>query len=312
MSAVKTTGEWAGAQGQRLPGRAGLSLENETLLGYLLLVPALIFIIGLVGYPFLLAVWFSLTDKLLAKAQYSFIGLANYSGLLQDPIFIRSVINTFNYTITAVIAKLLLGIAMALTLNEAILFRRFFRAAFLLPWVIPSSLSIIAWMWMFDTQFSVITYALRALGLVEGRIAWLGQPGLAMASVQTVNIWRGAPFFGLALLAALTTVPQELYDAATVDGANPWQRFRFVTLPSIMPVIVVVTLFSFIQTMGDFQIVWLLTKGGPINSTHLLATLAFQTAILGANLGRGTAVMVFLFPFLLAIIALQLWYLRRD
>ncbi|NJN54057.1 MAG: sugar ABC transporter permease [Anaerolineae bacterium] len=165
---------------------------------------------------------------------------------------------------------------------------------------------------MFDSQFSIITYFLQQLGLVEGKIPWLGSPVLAMAAVQTVNIWRGVPFFGMIILAALVTVPKDLYEAAVVDGANAWHRFYSVTLPHITPVLVVVTLFSFVVTLGDFQIVWILTKGGPLNSTHLIATLAFRTAIRAADVARGSAIAAFLFPFLIIVIALQIRYLRRD
>ncbi|MEM7333326.1 MAG: sugar ABC transporter permease [Chloroflexota bacterium] len=287
-------------------------LEREGLFGYLLLIPMLVVVLGLIGYPFVLSVYFSLTDKLLAQPDFQFVGLKNYASLLEDPIFIRTLVNTFNYSVTAVIAKLFFGLIMALVLNEVVRMRRIVRAAFLLPWVAPSSLSILAWVWMFDSQFSIITYFLNQLGFVEGKIAWLGQPALAMAAVQTVNIWRGIPFFGMTILAALVTVPKELYEAAIVDGANAWNRFVSVTLPHIAPVLAVVTLFSFVVTLGDFQIVWILTKGGPLNSTHLIATLAFRTAIRSADVGRGSAIAAFLFPFLMFIIYMQIRYLRRE
>jgi multiple sugar transport system permease protein len=286
-------------------------LENQTVLGYGLMIPTMIIVFGLIGYPFVLSIFFSMTDKVLAKQEYSFVGLENYISLLKDPIFRRTIWNTFNYTVTAVIFKVGLGLLMALLLNELRHGRRFFRAAFLLPWVIPSSLSILAWVWMFDSQFSIITYVLRELGIVDGKIPWLGKPALAMAAVQTVNIWRGAPFFGMIILAGLVTVPQELYDAATVDGSTAWQRFRYVTFPHILPILIVSTLFSFVRTLGDFEIVWILTKGGPINSTHLVSTLAFRTAIQGADMSKGSAIAAFLFPFLVVIIALQLRDLRR-
>ena len=287
-------------------------LEREHLLGYLLIVPMLLVVIGLIGYPFLLSVYYSFTDKILAQPTYEFVGFSNYLSLLDDPIFIKTLINTFNYSVTAVIVKVLLGLVMALCLNEIIRLRRIIRAVFLLPWVAPSSLTILAWVWMFDSQFSIITYFLRELGLVTDKIPWLGDPTLAMIAVQTVNIWRGVPFFGMILLAGLVTIPKELYEAAIVDGANAWHRFRHVTLPGITPILAVVTLFSFVVTLGDFQIVWILTKGGPLNSTHLIATLAFRTAIRSADVARGSAIAAFLFPFLIVVIALQVRYLRRD
>lgn len=287
-------------------------LENEASLGYLLLIPTVVVVLGLISYPFILSVYYSFTDKVMAKSDFVFVGLKNYIALFRDPIFRQTIRNTFNYTVTAVIFKMLLGLLMALTLNAATRFRKFFRAAFLLPWVVPSSLSVLAWKWIFDPQFSIITYFLRDWGLISERIPWLGDATFAMAAVQTVNIWRGVPFFAMILLAGLVTVPQDLYEAATVDGANALQRFRYITFPHILPILIVAALYSFIQTMGDFQIVWLITQGGPLNKTHLIATLAFRSAIQGANTAKGSAIAVFLFPFLVLIIALQLRYLRQE
>jgi multiple sugar transport system permease protein len=286
--------------------------ENESSLGYLLLVPLLVVVLGLIGYPFLLSLYFSMSSKVLGRSEFIFVGLANYIDLLDDPIFRRTIWNTFNYSVTAVFFKMALGMVMALALNEVVKGRRFFRATFLLPWVAPSALSVLAWVWMFDSQFSIITWALNELGLYEGKIPWLGRPALAMAAVQTVNVWRGVPFFGMMFLAGIVTVSKDLYEAATVDGANAWQRFWSITFPHILPIIVVATLFSFVRTLGDFQIVWILTKGGPINSTHLVATLAYRSAIQGGNIGQGAAIASFLFPFLVVIIILQIRYLRRE
>ncbi|MEM7275813.1 MAG: sugar ABC transporter permease, partial [Actinomycetota bacterium] len=211
----------------------------------------------------------------------------------------------------AVLAKLLIGVAMAILLFELKRFRRLWRGLFLLPWVVPSSLSVLGWVWMFDAQFSILTWLLNRLGLAEGSIRWLGEPTLAMGAVQTVNIWRGAPFFGIMILAGMATLPKDLIEAATTDGANAVQRFRHVTIPHLRPLLYVVTLFSFVQTMADFQIVWLLTQGGPQNSTHLISTLSFRTAIRTGDIGQGAAISLFLFPFLLAVIALQLRSLRN-
>lgn len=291
--------------------KIGRALEKDSVLGYLLLFPTLLIVLGMIGYPFFTSLFFSFTDRLLGSRDFSFVWFTNYLNLLEDPIFRKTLFNTFNYSVTAVFFKLLLGMLMALTLAEVTRFRKVVRAAFLLPWVAPASLTVLSWMWMFDSQYSIITWLLQNVGLVEQRIAWLGKPALAMAAVQTVNVWRGVPFFGMIILAGLVTVPKDLVEAATVDGANAWQRFWNITMPHIAPILAVVTLFSFVVTMGDFQIVWILTNGAPVNSTHLVATLAFRTAIRGADLGRGTAIAAFLFPFLVAIIALQLRYLRR-
>jgi multiple sugar transport system permease protein len=291
--------------------------EDERIFGYLLLVPTIIVVLGLIGYPFLTSIYYSLTNKAIGMgaAEVQFIGLDNFKALVNDRIYRKALVNTFNFTVTAVIFKIALGLVMALTLNEVKRFRRFFRAVFLLPWVIPTSLSVLGWLWMFDPQFSVITHLLQSIGLVaEGTwIPWKADPQLAMASVQTVNIWRGAPFFGMMILAALMTVPRDLYEAATVDGANWLQQFRYVTFPHILPVLIVAMLFSFVRTMGDFQIVWILTNGGPFDSTQLIATRAYQVAIQGAKeTGLGSAVAVSLFPFLLPFMLLYLRFVRRG
>jgi multiple sugar transport system permease protein len=287
-------------------------LENEGFLGYVLLMPMLIVVLGLIGYPFVLSLYYSLTDKVIAQPDYQFVGLKNYIELTSDPIFLKTLVNTFNYSVTAVFFKVILGLIMALILKEVIRMRKIVRALFLLPWVAPSSLTVLAWVWMFDSQYSIITWFLQQVGLVEGKIPWFGDPTLAMAAVQLVNIWRGVPFFGMLILAGLVTVPQELYEAATMDGAKAWQRFQVVTFPHILPILLVSTLFSFVVTLGDFQIVWILTSGGPQNATHLIATLAFRTAIRGANIAKGAAIASFLFPFLVIVIALQVRFLRKD
>jgi multiple sugar transport system permease protein len=288
------------------------TLENEAVLGYLLLVPMLVVVLGLIGYPFILSLYYSLTDKVIAQPDFKFVGLKNYAELLNDPIFLKTLVNTFNYSVTAVFFKVILGLIMALVLKEIVRMRKLVRALFLLPWVAPSSLTVLAWVWMFDSQYSIITWFLQQMNLIEGKIPWFGDPTLAMAAVQVVNIWRGIPFFGMLILASLVTVPQELYEAATMDGANSWRRFWSVTFPHILPIFLVATLFSFVVTLGDFQIVWILTSGGPQNATHLIATLAFRTAIRGANIAKGAAIASFLFPFLVLVIAMQVRFLRKE
>jgi multiple sugar transport system permease protein len=192
--------------------------------------------------------------------------------------------------------------------------KNFFRGILLLPWIVPTSLSALGWLWMFDSQYSIFNRILISLGLITPaqKIIWLGTPALAMFSVQLVNIWRGIPFFGISLLAGMQAIPEDLYEAAQVDGANAWDRFWHVTIPQLMPITAVVTLFSIVQTFADFQIVYVLTRGGPMNSTHLFATLAHQQAILGGKLGEGAAISLFLFPMLLIAVVLQLRYLQRE
>lgn len=288
-------------------------LDNERVLGYVLVAPALVLLAGLIAYPFVLAVYLSVTDRVIAQAASgNFVGLDNFARLLQNSIFQQTVINTFNYTFVSVFFKLAFGLLMALILNEAIPMRNLFRGALLLPWVVPTSLSALGWLWMFDPTYSVVNWLLVNSGLAEKGPLWLGQPFWAMLSVQLVNIWRGIPFFGISLLAGLQTIPQELYEAAEVDGANAWQRFRAITWPLLVPVTTVVTLFSIIQTFADFQIVYVLTRGGPMNSTHLFATLSHQVAIMGSKIGEGAAISLFMFPILVIVIVLQLRYIRND
>jgi multiple sugar transport system permease protein len=208
--------------------------------------------------------------------------------------------------------KLVLGLVMALVLDEVKFFKNFFRGILLLPWIVPTSLSALGWLWMFDSQFSVLNRLLLDWGLISEKIIWLGTPATAMFSVQLVNIWRGIPFFGISLLAGLQAIPQELYEAADIDGASAWSKFWNVTFPLLMPVTAVVTLFSIVQTFADFQIVYVLTRGGPVNSTHLFATLTHQTAILAGRLGEGAAVSLFMFPVLVIAVVLQLRYLQKD
>ncbi len=293
--------------------RLGDWFNTERGLGYTLIAPALILLVGLIAYPFLLSIYLALSDRLLAvESSGKFIGLGNFINLLNDSIFRQTVWNTFNYAFVSVFFKLVLGMLMALVLNELTFLKNLFRGMLLLPWIVPTSLSALGWLWLYDSQYSVFNWILLNLGLIQQKIIWLGSPVMAMLSIQIVNIWRGIPFFGISLLAGMQTIPQELYEAAQIDGANAWQRFWQVTCPLLMPVTLVVTLFSLVQTFADFQIVYVLTRGGPVNSTHLFATFAHQTAILSGKLGEGAAISLFMFPMLAVAIFLQLRYLQQQ
>jgi multiple sugar transport system permease protein len=290
-------------------------LDRERVLGPVMVAPAVILLLVLIAYPFVVALYLSMTDRVLAKADSGmFVGLANFAKLLSDSIFRQTVVNTFSFAIVSVFFKLVFGMLMALVLNEVKFMKNFFRGILLLPWIVPTSLSALGWLWMFDSQYSILNRILISLGLITPaqKIIWLGTPALAMFSVQLVNIWRGIPFFGISLLAGMQAIPEDLYEAAQVDGANAWDRFWHVTIPQLMPITAVVTLFSIVQTFADFQIVYVLTRGGPMNSTHLFATLAHQQAILGGKLGEGAAISLFLFPMLLIAVVLQLRYLQRE
>lgn len=287
--------------------------NQEKILGPALVAPAVLILLLLIAYPFCVAIWLSMTDKIIARSDTgNFIWFANFTKLFKDSIFQRTTINTFNYALVSVFFKLVLGLLMALVLDEVKIFKNFFRGILLLPWIVPTSLSALGFLWMFDSQFSILNRFLLDWGLIQEKIIWLGTPATAMFSVQLVNIWRGIPFFGISLLAGLQSIPQELYEAADIDGASAWSKFWNVTFPLLMPVTAVVTLFSIVQTFADFQIVYVLTRGGPVNSTHLFATLTHQTAILAGRLGEGAAISLFMFPILVIAVILQLRYLQNQ
>jgi multiple sugar transport system permease protein len=286
-------------------------LDNEQVLGYLVIAPALLLLLVLVAYPFCIAVSLSVQDKVIGKPGV-FVGLGNFVTLLQSQVFRQTLQNSFVFTITSVACKVVLGMALALLLNRSIRAKNFFRGAVLLPWIVPTALSTLAFLWIFDATYSIINWALLRLGIIDQGILWLGKPYLAMLSVIFVNTWRGMPFFAISLLAGLVSIPQELYEAAKTDGAGPVAQFWYITLPMVKPVLMIVILFSTIFTFGDFNIVYVLTRGGPVNSTHLFATYAQQTGLMSARIGEGAAVSLFLFPILVVVIFLQLRFLRRQ
>jgi multiple sugar transport system permease protein len=296
----------------RAPGtRIGRVLLRDETLGYLFIAPAFILLAVLVAYPFDLALWLATSDSTVARPG-SFIGLSNFRDLIGGGIFRQTIQNSFVFTAVSVVAKTVFGLALALLLQHTLRFKRFVREAILLPWVVPTALSTLAWWWMFDNTYSVINWTLLKLGLVGEPVPWLADPFLAMASVIAVNVWRKLPFFAVTILAGLVSIPQEMYDAAAADGAGRLQRFRHVTLPLLKPVILIVTLFSTIFTVSDFNIVFVLTRGGPMNMTHQIATLSYAVGLSGGEIGRGAAISLVFFPILVGVVLLQLRMIRRD
>ena len=286
--------------------------EQEHVFGYGLILPALLLLACLVAYPFGMAIYFSLSDYWVGSPG-AFVGLANYREILGNEVFRQTVQNSFVFTAIALTFKTVLGVWLALLLARNLRFKRLLRGAVLLPWVIPTALSTLGWWWMFDSLYSVVNWTALRLGLISPPGPnWLGMPGYAMAAVIAVNVWRGLPFFAITVLAGLVSIPREYYEAAEVDGAGSWGRFRHVTLPLLKPVLAVVILFSTIFTFSDFNIVYVLTRGGPVNSTHLFATLAYQVGLNGGNLGQGAAISLFLFPMLAAVVFVQLRYIRKE
>jgi multiple sugar transport system permease protein len=286
-------------------------LKSEALTGYFLISPALFLLLVLLAYPFFLALYISCSDRVLGEPG-KFIWLGNFFKLFRDTYFRQTVWNSFVYTLTTVSLKLVLGMALALLLNQDFPCRNIIRGALLLPWIVPTSLSVLTWLWMFDSLFSVINYILQSLGIISKKIPWLGDPFWAMVSVIIVNTWRGLPFFAVSILAGLMAIPKELYEAAEVDGALAVRKFWHVTLPLLQPVIAVVVLFSTIWTFADFQIVYILTHGGPLNATQIFATMAYDVALVAGRIGEGAAISLFLFPALLVVIILILRYLRQE
>jgi len=274
------------------------------------MLPAAAFLLCFLAYPLGVGTWLGFTDTRIGRAGV-FIGLENYEALWSDSVFWLSVFNTILYTSVASVLKFALGLWLALILNENLPFKSFFRAVILLPWVVPTVLSAIAFWWIFDSQFSVISWALMKWGWIDKPINFLGDSTSARASVIAANVWRGIPFVAISLLAGLQTISPSLQEAASLDGATPWQRFRYVTLPMLTPIIAVVMTFSVLFTFTDFQLIYVLTKGGPVNATHLMATLSFQRGIPGGQLGEGAAIAVSMVPFLLAAIMFSFFGLQR-
>jgi multiple sugar transport system permease protein len=285
-------------------------LEDERWLALVLLLPTLVLLLLFIAYPFAKGVELSVTDARVGVPG-SFVGLRNFAALASDSIFRTAVWNTCVYTVITTVFKLALGLWLALLLNRHFKGKAVTRAFVLLPFIIPTVLSTFAWKWMFDPTFSVINWTFYRLGLIHGRINWLSDPDLAMVSVIIVNIWRGVPFYAISLLAGLQTISPELHEAAAIDGAREWQRFWHVTWPLLLPVTMVVVLFSVIQTFADFQLVYVLTGGGPANATHLFATYAYQIGVGTGLLSTGAAISLAMFPVLLIVVIVQLLYIRR-
>ncbi len=305
---LSTTAVALGAQ--RLP-RARIRFKEGTAFGWAMVALPLLFLLAFVGYPFVYGIWLSLEDRAIAEAG-TFVGFKNFINDANDAVFWQVVRNTFIYTFVATILKAVGGLGLALVMNQSFRFKNLVRAIVLLPFIVPTVLSTVAWMWILDPAFSVINWVLVHLGMTPPGPSWLGNAYLAMGSVIFVNTWRGLPFFAITLLAGLQTIPGDLYDAATIDGAGAWNRFRYVTLPLLQPVIMIVTLFSVIFTFSDFQLVYVLTRGGPANATHLFATYSFDIAMTAGQLGHGASVALAMLPALgLLIVALAL-YLRRQ
>ncbi len=284
--------------------------NNRHALGLVFMLPAAVLLLLFLTYPLGLGVWLGFTDAKIGRAG-EFVGLENYEFLAGDSITRLALFNTLFYTVVASILKFLLGLWLALLLNRHLPFKTLLRAVILLPWIVPTALSAIAFWWIYDSQFSVISWTLMRLGLIDRYIDFLGDPWMARFSTIAANVWRGIPFVAISLLAGLQTISPSLYEAASIDGATAWQKFRHVTLPLLTPIIAVVMTFSVLFTFTDFQLIYVLTRGGPLNATHLMATLSFQRAIAGGAMGEGAALATAMVPFLLGAIMFSYFGLQR-
>lgn len=310
--AVAHTSNSAGRGEIESSGSRGSLFQRDGMLAWLFMIPGWAILVLFMAYPFFLGIWLSLTDKMLGFSDYDYIGLQNYRDLWADSIFQQTLRNTALYGIGTVPFKLLFGLGLALLLNRQFRFSRFFRAGLLLPWIVPTALSSLAWLMLFSAVISPISLILRQWGLIDQNINFLGDAWNARISLCIANIWRGIPFFAISILAGLQAVPTELVEAAALDGASRWDRFRAVVFPVIKPIVLITTLFSIIWTISDFQLVYVLTKGGPANETHILGTYAYQIGMNATEIGQAAAISLYLFPALALGAILLLRSIRSE
>lgn len=287
-------------------------LERESSLGVILMLPGAVLLMLFMAYPFFLGIWLSLTDSTIGRGLGHFIGLRNFKDLLTDSIFHQTAWNTLIYAMVTVPFKAALGLGLALVLNNQMRFSNPIRAAVMMPWIVPTALSTLGWFMIFDPVFSPISWLFKQLGLITQNINFLGDQKLAISSVCLANIWRGVPFFGITILAGLQAVPNELHEAAAIDGAGMLHRFLHVTWPHIKGVVLIAALLSIIWTFADFQLIYVLTKGGPANQTHIFGTYAYQIGLVATDIGMGAAIALYMFPILAVFAVILLAYLRRE
>jgi ABC-type sugar transport system permease subunit len=296
--------------------RPGVGLRRvlgpDYRMGFLFVTPIVLLVLSLIAYPFTYAIYLSMTHKLVGLPPV-FVGFENYIRLAWDGFFQRAVVNSFVFTFGSVVFKMVLGIVMALVLTSKIRWRSFWTGVLLIPWVAPTVVSALNFLWIFDGSLGVLNYLLvRVFRILPQGVGWLSEPNTAMASVIAVNIWRGFPFFGISFLAGMKAIPVELYEAAAVDGAGVLQRFRHVTRPGLKNIIIIVVLLSTIWTFNDFQIVYILTKGGPGGTTMVMPVFTYETAFGAQRLGEAIAVALYLLPALAVTIMVLARYMRKG
>ncbi len=280
-------------------GRIGHLLDSEKVFGYVMVAPAIAYIALLVGYPFAIALWFTMSNATVAQPIANFTGLDNLRGVLDDDIFRRALANTFIFTLASQFLQMLFGTLLAFLLLKKFRGRRIVRALILLPFTIPVAIGAMAWTWMLNPTYSVINWMFVHAGVFTEGPNWLGEEIPAMISIILVNVWRNLPFSAIVLTAGISSVPQEIIEAADLDGANWWIRWNKIMVPIIAPILYIALLFSLVFTFTDMTVVWLMTRGNPVNATHVIASYAFQTGVVAGSLGRGATMSLFLFPVLL-------------
>ena len=294
-------------------GRKGLQavLGRDWAIGLIFVLPILVFILGLILYPTIYGVYMSMTTKILGRPE-QFIWFDNYISLWQDRIYRQAVGITLWYTFLSIVFKLVVGMGLALLLNQRIAARNLLTGIILLPWVAPPVVVAHVWNWLYEPTFGAFNYLLvYVLGVTNQGVLWLADPNLAMSSVILTTVWRGFPFFAVMLLAGLKSIPGELYEAAAVDGANVFQRFRHVTLPGLQAVLLVVVLLQTIFTFNDFTIIYNMTQGGPAGATRVYSILTYETAFRSLQLGKGIAISLTMAPIIIVIVAILARRMRR-
>jgi len=284
-------------------GRKTVSMEQkEKKLAVILIAPAVIYLILIMGLPLIWAVYTSLTDKVIGAAQVNFVGLSNYIEIIKDPVFQKSLLNTFIFAFFAVMGKVILGMIMALAMNQPVRGRGGTRVAMILPWTIPTIVSVFAWQWIYSDVGGALNRILMVLHITDHQIGWLSTTSMAMFSVILVNIWRGTPFIAISVLAGLQNISPDLYEAASLDGANVIQRFLYVTLPSVKEVIILSAFVTTVWTLNDFEIVWCMTRGGPSHATELVSTYSYIQGFMNSNIAKSVAASLILVPILVVLV----------
>ncbi|AQV92515.1 ABC transporter permease [Cupriavidus necator] len=287
--------------------------DDDRWLGRAMLAPAVIYIALLVGFPFLLSVYYSLSDATVGSQVLHFVGLENFRRVLESNTFWRSLRNALVFTLVSQALVVVLAKMLAMALYLDFRGKWLVRLLILLPWVAPISLGTIGWLWIFDPVYSIINWTLAAVGVLgpHNWPVWLGQPELAMMSVIMVDVWRLLPLATVIILAGLGGIPQDIHDAAAMDGAGFWRHLFLINIPLVMPIMLVALLFGIVFTFTDMIIIYVLTRGGPYDTTQVLASLAFFTGIQGGDLAEGAAISLFLFPVLVAVVIVLLTVARR-